>query len=78
MFKKTIVGFGCSFVRNSIDEENPNRLNKGAKPTRPLVQNHSWAHSKACTLHETSFIIELAETLDTTERGEGGHGSTGK
>jgi len=24
------------------------------------------------------FIIELVETLDTTERGEGGHGSTGK
>ena len=76
MFKKPIVGFGCSFVRNSIDAENPNRLNIGAKPTRPLVQNHSWAHSKACVEHETSFIIELAEKLkvDSKNYAHGGSG----
>ena len=76
MFKKNIIGFGCSFTRNSVDEENPNRLNKGDKPTRPLIQNHSWAHSQACVSHETSFIIELAEKLkvDSKNYAHGGSG----
>ena len=77
MFKKNIIGFGCSFVRGSADDENIRRLNRGDTPTRPLKQNHIVGPYASNSLHaQTSFIIELAELLgvDSKNHSKGGSG----
>ena len=77
MFKKNIIGFGCSFVRGSMDDENIRRLNRGDTPTRPLKQNHIVGPYASNSLHaQTSFIIELAELLgvDSKNHSKGGSG----
>jgi hypothetical protein len=77
MFKKNIIGVGCSFVRGSADDENIRRLNRGDVPTRPLKQNHIVGPYASNSLHaQTSFIIELAELLgvDSINHSKGGSG----
>jgi hypothetical protein len=73
--KREIVSFGCSFVRYSIDNENPQRENHGATPPRPLKQKHA-AATAASRREETSFSVELAEMLGTNSinRSVGGSG----
>lgn len=76
MFKKTIVAFGCSFIRHSFDNENPKRENRGAKLPRPLIQNHLSYQNQLALYEETSFIVELAEKLKVNSKNysQGGSG----
>ena len=72
----SITSIGCSFVRHSIDIENPKRPNSGASPTRPLTQKHTTINQKSLN-EETSFTAELGEIMNipTTNLGIGGTGN---
>lgn len=45
--------------------------------TTQVMERHN-RYFQICMPTLEPFIIELVKTLDTTERGEGGHGSTGR
>lgn len=45
--------------------------------TTQVMEKHN-RYFQICMPTLEPFIIELVKTLDTTERGEGGHGSTGR
>jgi hypothetical protein len=73
---KRIVSTGCSFVRNSHEDENPKRANRGDTPTRPLTQLHTCL-SNIAILEETNFTVELGELmqLPSVSNGQGGSGN---
>lgn len=73
---KRIVSTGCSFVRNSFEDENIKRSNIGDTPTRPLVQSH-YCLSNVAIQNETNYTIELGELmqLPTLSYGQGGSGN---
>jgi hypothetical protein len=73
--KRSIVSFGCSFVRGSHDVENPRRANKGDTPTFPKIQKHETTTGNY-RKGETCFTSELGEIegVHTMNYGIGGTG----
>ena len=59
---KKVVSFGCSFVRNSIEDENKNRQNRGIH-TINHNDNKRKHHYNYMPETETNFTLELGEML---------------